>query len=382
MCLWINLLTGWFNSECSVTAMESWVAKGHLVPLPPCRHWTLQRRICLAALFLLSSPMLLLGQTAVPAGKRTEQGRTSRSKIIASNRAGDREYIIDVGDVLDVFVVDVPEFSRNYRVDSDGTITIPLLSSPVTAEGLTLKQLTAVISQKLRKAELVTHPHVVVSIKSSAAHTVAVSGAVRTPLIYSVFSPTTLLDALSKAGGLAPDAGSTAIITRHDSTTATSWLTGNSASLQAEGTVKVDLQKLLATGDPRLDLAIYPGDKITVLRAGVVYVVGAVQRPGGFPLSNGSDKMTVLQAVALGEGLKPTALRKKAMIIRRGRKFPRGREEIPVNLKNILSGHAPDPGLEANDILFIPDSTSKRALRRGAEAALQIATGLVIWGRY
>ena len=92
--------------------------------------------------------------------------------------------------------------------------------------------------------------------------------------------------------------------------------------------------------------------------------------------------MTVLQAVALGEGLKSTALRKKAMIIRRGQQFHEGRKQIPVNLKNILSGHASDPGLEANDILFIPDSTSKRALQRGAEAALQIATGIVIWGRY
>ena len=92
--------------------------------------------------------------------------------------------------------------------------------------------------------------------------------------------------------------------------------------------------------------------------------------------------MSVLQAVALGQGLKSTALQKKAIIIRRGKQFPNGREEIPVNLRKILSGHASDPGLQANDILFVPDSTSKRALQRGAEAAVQIATGLVIWGRY
>lgn len=92
--------------------------------------------------------------------------------------------------------------------------------------------------------------------------------------------------------------------------------------------------------------------------------------------------MTVLQAVAMGEGLSATAMLKRAMIIRRGEQFSNGREEIPVNLSKILSGRAPDPGLEANDILFIPDSASKRALQRGAETALQIATGVVIWGRY
>jgi len=290
--------------------------------------------------------------------------------------------VIATDDVLDVYVVDVPQLSRDYRVGPGGDITLPLLASPVKAQGLTLGQLSAAISHRLRAAELVSHPNVLVSVKSSQAHAIAVAGAVRAPQIYPVLGPTTLLDVLSQAGGLAPDAGSTAIITRHDQASATAWLRGNASGLPADGTIRVNLQKLLATGDPSLNLTIYPGDKVTVQRAGVVYVVGAVHRAGGFPMSNGRDEMTVLQAVALGEGLKPTALQKKAMIIRRGSQFPQGRKEIPVNLKRILSGHASDPGLEANDILFIPDSASKRALRRGAEAAVQIATGIVIWGHY
>jgi polysaccharide biosynthesis/export protein len=378
----ISPLTGRFNPVGLLKNREGSMAKGTPVLRRRYRRMMPRATACLSMVLMLFFPVPLCGQRVASTSGSTDAGRASRRQAVASNAAGNTEYIIDVGDVLDVYVVDVTQFSRDYRVGSDGTITIPLLPSPVTAEGLSLNQLSAVISEKLRTAELVSHPHVVVSVKSSAEHTLAVSGAVRNPLIYSAFTPTTLLDALSKAGGLAPDAGSTAIITRHDSATASSWLTGDSTSLPAEGTVKVDLQQLLATGDPSLNVTIYPGDKITVQRAGVVYVVGAVQRPGGFPLSNGSDKMTVLQAVALGEGLKSTALRKKAMIIRRGRQFPEGRKEIPVNLKSILSGHASDPGLEANDILFIPDSTSKRALQRGAEAALQIATGLVIWGHY
>lgn len=378
----INVLTGQFNIERPVKKREGMAPNGKPALGRKHRRMMPWATACLAVALVLFVPMVLYGQATAFARKSTDAGPAPRRQAVASAAAGNMEYTIDLGDVLNVYVVDVAQFSRDYRVGSDGTITIPLLPSPVTAEGLTLKQLSAVISEKLRAAELVSHPHVVVSVKSSASHTVAVSGAVRNPLIYPVFTPTTLLDALSQAGGLAPDAGSTAIITRHGSATASSWLTGDSGSPPADRTVKVDLQRLLATGDPSLNVTIYPGDKITVQRAGVVYVVGAVQRPGGFPLSNGSDKMTVLQAVALGEGLKSTALRKKAMIIRRGQRFPDGREEIPVNLKSILSGHASDPGLEANDILFIPDSTSKRALRRGAEAALQIATGLVIWGRY
>jgi polysaccharide biosynthesis/export protein len=327
------------------------------------------------------SPAPLGGQSPVPPSEGAFSAGVHRRDPVALKAAGSLEYVIDADDVLDVYVVDVPQFSRDYRVSPDGTIAIPMLASPVKAEGLTLDQLSELIAEQLRAAGLVSHPNVVVSVKSSQAHAVAITGAVNTPQVYPIFAPTTLLDVLSQAGGLAPDAGSTAIITR-SGPVADSRLTRDPGPSGTEGTLRVDLQKLLATGDPGLNVTIYPGDKVTVQRAGVVYVVGAVQRPGGFPMSGGRDKMTVLQAVALGEGLKTTALQKKAMIIRRGQQFPNGREEIPVNLKGILSGHAADSGLETNDILFIPDSASKRALHRGAEAAVQIATGLVIWGRY
>ncbi|HET7213314.1 MAG TPA: polysaccharide biosynthesis/export family protein [Terriglobia bacterium] len=330
----------------------------------------------------LCFPLDLCGQATVSTGKMRDAGAASRQQSLPRDAATATEYVIDAYDVLNVDVVDVPQLSRDYRVAPDGTITIPLLASPLKAEGLTLTQFSAVISSRLRAAELVSQPNVVVSVKSSQRHAIAVAGAVRNPQIFPVLGPTTLLDVLSQAGGLAPDAGGTAIITRHDQATASSWLTGDSSALPVEGTIKVNLQKLLATGDPALNPVIYPGDKVTVQRAGVVYVVGAVHRAGGFPMSNGRDEMTVLQAVALGEGLKSTALQKRAMIIRRGSQFPGGRKEIPVDLKRILSGHASDPGLEANDILFIPDSASKRALHRGAEAAVQIATGVAIWGRY
>lgn len=336
--------------------------------------------VLLLVLFSLSA--VACGRTAIPAKREHPTASKKSWKSLASeSQSNSFEYVIDPDDVLDVYVVGVPQLSRKYRVGPGGTIIFPLLPVPIAAKGLTLDQLSAVISNKLRTAGLVTHPDVIVTVQSSQAHAVAITGAVKNPQIYPIFGPTTLLDALSQAGGLSSDAGSTAIITRGDAAMQAFWLSKNSGP-SANGTVRVNLRKLLATGDPKLNFPIYPGDKITVQRAGVVYVVGAVQRPGGFPMSSGREKMTVLQAVALGEGLKEAALEKKAMIIRRGKQFPGGREVIPVNLKEILSGNAPDLSLEANDILFVPDSASKRALRRGAEAAIQIATGLVIWGHY
>jgi polysaccharide export outer membrane protein len=347
----------------------------------------LRSRVCFSSLALLGFALFysfaaLRGQ-ALATNKESDTSDTHPRQSARSNSATDTPtYVIDAEDVLDVYIIDVPELSREYRVRPDGTIMIPLLSTPIRAEGLTLNQLSTVISNRLRAEELVTHPDVIVTVKSSQAHAVAISGAVQNPQIYPTFGPTTLLDVLSQAGGLSSNAGDTAVVTRGHAAMRASWLGGGSESpAPALGTIRVNLGKLLATGDPSMNIRIYPGDKITVQRAGVVYVVGAVRRPGGFTLKGERENMTVLQAVAEGEGLKSTALQRKATIIRRGQQFPMGHEEIAVNLKKILAGHAPDPVLKPNDILFVPDSASKVALHRGAEAAIQIATGVIIWRR-
>jgi polysaccharide export outer membrane protein len=128
-------------------------------------------------------------------------------------------------------------------------------------------------------------------------------------------------------------------------------------------------------------LDLYPGDRVTVPHAGIVYVVGAVNRPGGFPIKT-SDGMTVLQALAMAEDAKTTAIKSKALIIRPNPKAPEGHDQIPVNLSMVLKGQERDKLMLADDILYVPDSASKRALQKGAEAALSVATGLAIYGRY
>ena len=141
----------------------------------------------------------------------------------------------------------------------------------------------------------------------------------------------------------------------------------------------MDLSRLTQDGRSASERRLYPGDRVTVQRAGIVYVVGAVNKPGGFPLKTGQEKMTVIQALALAEDLKPTAAQKKAMIIRKNPATADGREEIAVNLTKVLEGHERDSQLQANDILFVPDSAGKRALRRGAEAAITAATWGIIY---
>jgi polysaccharide export outer membrane protein len=115
-----------------------------------------------------------------------------------------------------------------------------------------------------------------------------------------------------------------------------------------------------------------------VSHAGVVYVVGDVGKPGGFLIEN-NDRLTVLQAVALAQGTNKTAALNQAKLIR---KTDTGRQEMPVPLKKILSNHAADETLADGDILFIPTSQAKNAAYRGMETALQMATGVVVYGRY
>jgi polysaccharide export outer membrane protein len=108
-----------------------------------------------------------------------------------------------------------------------------------------------------------------------------------------------------------------------------------------------------------------------------VYVVGEVKKAGGFPL-NERQSISVLQALSLAEGTTPDAAPGASRILR-GHGSTAGRQEIPVDVKRILSGRMPDVALEPDDILFIPGSTGKKVAMRGVEAAIQLGTGILIW---
>jgi polysaccharide export outer membrane protein len=143
--------------------------------------------------------------------------------------------------------------------------------------------------------------------------------------------------------------------------------------------VTINLQRLLETGDPSLNVDVYAGDRVTVQRAGIVYVLGAVNKAGGYVLSEARQDMTVLKAIALAGDLKSTAKAKKTMILRPIPSAPRGREEIPIDLRAMLKGHASDRPLQSNDILFVPDSAALKALHRSADIAAVTAGFAILY---
>jgi len=336
--------------------------------------------VAACALVLACCP-LLAAQTSAAIGRPSEAEPGPAPP--AGSFVALPDYLISPDDVLIISVYDAPDISGEYRVSPTGQIALPLLSAPIVAAGQTPAQLSELISDKYREAEIFSHPRVTVTAKESRVHAVTIAGAVKKPQIYPVFGKTTLLDVLSEAEGLADDAGTLAIVTRGAIAMQAIKGPGPCGPASKQGscdtTFSIDLSRLTETGDPSLNVDLYPGDRVTVQRAGIVYVVGAVNRPGGFPLKMGQQDMTVIQAVALAEDLKSTAARRKAMIIRKSPAATNGREEIAVNLTKVLEGHELDMRLRTDDILFVPESAALRAFHRGTEAAVTAATYGIVY---
>jgi polysaccharide export outer membrane protein len=278
------------------------------------------------------------------------------------NRTRQR-YVIARDDLLDIDVMGVQELSREYRVDGDGMITLPMLSRPVMAAGLTLEQLSQSIREELVGTGLLRDPQISVSVKSSSWNTVVLSGAAKKTGVYPVYGHTTLLELLTEAEGLSDEAGDSAVVTRAEK--ASPPAESKSAAVSGDGgsrTLKVDVGRLWRNGDASLDVDLYPGDRVAVERAGIVYVLGAVNRAGGFVLSNDQEQMTVLRALALAGHFTREAKPAHAVIIRKVSSSSGGKREVPVDLKKVLSNQAPDQPLLANDILYVPESGARRTL--------------------
>ena len=313
------------------------------------------------------------------------------------------DYLIGPEDVLDISVFEAPEMNRDVRVSASGEISMPLLGA-IAVAGDTPRELETELEHLLRE-KYMKDPHVSVFVHDMQSHPVSVMGAVRKPGIFQIRGDKSLLEILSLAEGLADDAGEDVIILRHAGLqNAPGVLTAKASNLTepfpivhtqefgapngvdsdptkldaiSSDVVKVDLKDLLDSTDPTHNPPVYPGDIVKVSRAGIVYVVGAVQRPGGFAMKT-NEKISVLQAIALSEGLTRAAAKGSARIISTNPQNG-ARSETPVSLAKILSGKSPDPMLSARDILFIPDRATKVTLTRCMEAAVQTATGLAIF---
>ena len=226
----------------------------------------------------------------------------------------------------------------------------------------------------------IREPEVTVQMTDLQSQPVSVVGAVQKPGVYQLRGSRTLLEVLSLAGGLAPDSGDTVSILRQSPPPSAPGATagpreGPEASQGVPApTVEVDLKTLMNAADERTNLPVHPGDVVTVRSAAIVYVAGAIRKPGAFA-TRGNDRLTVLRALALGEGTLPMAS-KNAVVLRTTEQGER--TEIAVNLDALLKGKTPDVPLVAQDVLFVPTSSGKVLTRVAIETMTRVLTLRVV----
>jgi polysaccharide export outer membrane protein len=374
----------------------------------------------------------------------TPQQTNERIKeMSASARVTPHDYIIGAGDTISIDVFDVKELSRDVRVSQTGTIGLPLVPVRLQVKGLTETQAEQKIAEILQSNGLVSHPEVSVAVKERKSKPITVVGAVPHPMVYQAERPVTLLEVLAEAGGVASDAGDTAIVTRptteqldaanmsaisnedaiptpSEKDTAANGGPGSSlagrgpsatstapvgstapikASVNAPGfpaggsaskdapiptvapalanTITVNLNDLMESGDATNNIILQAGDIVTVPHAGIVYVLGAVGRPGGYVLANDRSQMTALKMLALAGGLTHTAKSDHAVIVRKDNQG--NQHEETVDLKKIVKREAEDVRLQPSDIIYVPDSAAKQVLIRASEIALSLGTGVALY---
>lgn len=292
----------------------------------------------------------------VPTSADDRNQRLTELARASAGRQSTQEQQIGPDDLLQVTVFAAPEMSGSVRVSAQGDISLPLIGT-VRAAGSTPEQVARAVEQQLR-AKYMRDPHVSVEITEAQSQPVSVLGAVKQPGVVRIRSTRSLLEVLALAGGLGEDAGEQILVTRASSAPGT---TTKSASA-----IEIRLGDLLASPDARHNIPVHPGDVVTVQRAGMIYVVGEVNKPGAFALVNGAP-LTVVQAVALGQGLRPNASRGKVIVVRTDAAGER--ISIPVDIGRALSGRGTDVRLQSNDIVFVPSSAT-RAFTFGAIDAM------------
>jgi polysaccharide export outer membrane protein len=320
--------------------------------------------ICsLSALFFAT----LLGglDLFVQAGEAAQAGvdsghvmsETSSKNSAPSASIEESQLRIGPGDLIDMKVFNVPELGQEIRVTDRGDASINLIGS-VHLAGVTAADAQILIGRKFQEGNFVLDPHVSVMIREYGTQGVSVLGEVKTPGVYQVLGKRTLLDLISLAGGTTAYADSMATIKRH--------VDGSTFAVRVTRDAKTSLED---------DVEVQPGDKVIIPRAGIIYVLGDVERAGGF-LMHDDGRLTILQALALAGGNSRTAALSNTRLIR---KAASGYTDTTIPLNKILKGSMADSQLQADDILYIPNSATKSVIYHTAPSIVTSASTAAIY---
>ncbi len=310
---------------------------------------------------------LLAGQGQAVAQSAAPTTASSSAGVKKSGEPDDKvvrsEYVLGPDDQISIWVLESEEFSgKVFRVGSE--VNLPLVGR-VPAAGMTVEKFEDLL--RVRLSKYIRKPEVVVNMVEFRSQPVSVIGAVTTPGIYQLRGRKTLIEVLSMAGGLRGDAGSAVKITRRREE-------GNIplATASEDGdfhVAEVPLKNIMDAGNPERNIEIRTSDVISVPAAKMVYVIGNVEKAGGFPLHE-KDAVSVLEALSMAGGMSRASSPQSAKILRPLLGGPK-RAELPVDVQRIMEGKANDVPLLPDDILFIPASAAKSSMARALDTLIQ-----------
>jgi len=240
------------------------------------------------------------------------------------------EYTVGNGDVLNITVYENPDLSTTVRVSSDDTLRMPLIGELSVAD-LTVSQVSSKIQRLLADGYLVS-PQVDVFIKEYRSKKAIILGQIKKPGLYELRGKTTLLEFISKAGGMTPDAGNRATIKRK---------TADSDETE-KAQIDIDLERLVEKGDTSLNIPIKDGDTLHISKADIYYVSGEVKKPDSYKYKS---NITIIKAIIRAGGFSKIAAKDKVRIIR----VVQGKKQVIYNVKM-------DKRVLPDDVIVVPES--------------------------
>jgi polysaccharide biosynthesis/export protein len=263
-----------------------------------------------------------------------------------------------------------------YQIDLQGNVSLPMVGR-IHVSGLTVEALEKLVAERLGR--VLKSPEVTVNVQEMRSQPVSVLGSVKNPGVVQLQGQKSLLEVVSLAGGLNPDAGYSIRIVRMKE-----WgpipLPGAREDESGQYYVaEVGVKEVMEARAPEKNILVKPRDVVTVPKGELVFVMGAVKKSGGYVLGE-REKVTVLEALSMAEGLDNFAKASGAKILRKTAD-PDKRDEIVVDLNKILKEQAEDIPMQRDDILFVPISGAKKAMMRTLEAGIAMGTGVVIFRR-
>ena len=265
------------------------------------------------------------------------------------------------GFLVSLKVLDDTDMTGPFRIDQNGDIDVPILGTMHIAGG-TISQARVQIRKKLLDDQILKDPQVNLAVLEYTAPEVTIVGEVTSPGKYPLLAPRTLVDVLALAGGTTLTAGNEIQITH----------SGANGTSIAEST----LVHYSRTTDPDAvkHAIVNPGDTVLVKRAGIVYVLGAVMRPGGYVMQE-EGTLSVLQAISLANGT--TLVAKTGTIYLLRRNADGSEVDIPLPYKKLIRGQGAEVQLQAKDVLYVPTSQVKAIFTNGSSILASSASASI-----